>query len=93
MCCILLDCIEVHCIGVQVLNLRLRMTRSRGGEPYRFFTVRSELEMRWRGIHRKLSEVDDIVVETEDAGKYAIKPIICSKYEAGECDSPLRKYG
>ena len=36
--------------GVQVLNLRFRMTRSGGGESYRFFTNRSELEMCKRGI-------------------------------------------
>ncbi|WP_313189309.1 hypothetical protein [Sphingobacterium sp.] len=30
-------------IGVQFLNLRSRMTGPVGGEPYRFFTNRSEL--------------------------------------------------
>ncbi|WP_313367013.1 hypothetical protein [Sphingobacterium mizutaii] len=31
-------------IGVQVLDLRSRMTGGLGGEPYRFFTFRSELK-------------------------------------------------
>src|SRR5690606_7685337 len=43
-----------NCIGVQVLHLRWRMTRSRGGDPYRFFTDRSELEMNSVRIFRKI---------------------------------------
>lgn len=30
---------------LQFFNLRLKMTKSLGGEPYRFFTIRSELKV------------------------------------------------
>lgn len=40
--------IDKH-IGEQFLDLRSRMTRSLGGEPYRFFTDPSELEGHKRG--------------------------------------------
>ncbi|GEM_PF-5839935 len=43
-----------NCIGVQVLNLRFRMTGHDGGGPYRFFTFRSELEMNSVRIFRKI---------------------------------------
>src|SRR5690606_13306797 len=41
------------CIGVQFLYLRYRMTGPVGGEPYRFFTYRSELEVSREGFLEK----------------------------------------
>ncbi len=39
-------------MGVQVLYLRYRMTGPIGGEPYRFFTNRSELDIPERDSER-----------------------------------------
>ena len=43
------------CIGVQFLYLRYRMTGPVGGEPYRFFTYRSELDIPERDFLKNIS--------------------------------------
>gem|GEM_PF-1672736 len=48
-----------NCIGVQVLHLRCSMTESLEGDPYRFFTIRSELEVSQRGIQ---SEAKNLIL-------------------------------
>gem|GEM_PF-3164269 len=57
-------------IGVQVLNLRFRMTGNCRTFTYRFFTIRSELEVSHRGIQSKAKNLFlfllwiDVIVST-----------------------------